>query len=82
MIICICNNISETKIRHAVDAGMSSMAELRDQMDLGKCCGKCHAAAKGVLRECLHGQNPRCKENKAVYQPIKVLPFSPVAIPA
>ena len=53
MIVCICNNISDRKSRQAVDAGITSMVELRDQLDVGTCCGKCHACAKRVLRECL-----------------------------
>lgn len=53
MIVCICNNVSDRKIRQAVDAGMTSMAELRDHLDIGTCCGKCHPSAKRVLRELL-----------------------------
>ncbi|MET3431905.1 bacterioferritin-associated ferredoxin [Herbaspirillum seropedicae] len=32
---------------------MTSMAELRKQLGVGTCCGKCHSCAKNVLRECL-----------------------------
>jgi len=53
MIVCVCHNISEGKIQKAVDAGMTSMAELREQLGVGTCCGKCHSCAKSVLRECL-----------------------------
>jgi len=53
MIVCICNNVSDRKIREAVDSGMTSMAELRANLNVGTCCGKCHACAKTVLRECL-----------------------------
>jgi bacterioferritin-associated ferredoxin len=57
MIICVCNNISEGKIRQAVNTGMTSMAELRKQLGVGTCCGKCHSCAKQVLRECLNNAN-------------------------
>jgi bacterioferritin-associated ferredoxin len=57
MIVCICNNVSDRKIRQAVDAGVTSMAELRDRLDVGTCCGKCHACAKRVLHECLEDAN-------------------------
>ncbi|WP_081496492.1 bacterioferritin-associated ferredoxin [Herbaspirillum sp. YR522] len=57
MIVCVCNNISEGKIHQAVDAGMTSMAELREQLGVGTCCGKCHSCAKNVLRECLSKTN-------------------------
>src|SRR5205823_2577172 len=53
MIVCVCNNVSDHKIRAAVDSGMTSMLELRTQLEVGTCCGKCHACAKTMLRECL-----------------------------
>jgi bacterioferritin-associated ferredoxin len=53
MIVCVCNNVSDRKIRRAVDDGLSTMVELRSELDVGTCCGKCHACAKAVLRECL-----------------------------
>jgi len=53
MIVCICRNVSERKIREAVDAGLTSMPELRSELGVGTCCGKCHSCAKTVLRECL-----------------------------
>ncbi len=56
MIVCVCNNVSDRKIRQAVDEGMSSLAELRTHLDVGTCCGKCHSCAKQVLRECLDNQ--------------------------
>jgi bacterioferritin-associated ferredoxin len=53
MIVCICNNVSDRKIQQAVDAGITSMTGLRDHLEVGTYCGKCHACAKRVLRECL-----------------------------
>jgi bacterioferritin-associated ferredoxin len=53
MIVCICNNVSDQKIRQAVDLGVTSMSELRNQLEVGTFCGKCHPCAKRVLRECL-----------------------------
>lgn len=53
MIVCVCYNVSERKIREAVDQGMRTMPELRSNLGVGTCCGKCHSCAKTVLRECL-----------------------------
>lgn len=53
MIVCVCHNVSEHKIRDAVDAGMTTMPQLREQLGVGTCCGKCHSCAKAVLREYL-----------------------------
>jgi bacterioferritin-associated ferredoxin len=55
MIVCVCNNVSDRKIRQAVEEGITSMLELRQHLDVGTCCGKCHSCAKKVLRDCLAG---------------------------
>lgn len=51
MIVCVCNNISERTLVRAVDAGATSMADLRSNLGVGNCCGKCNACAKSILRE-------------------------------
>lgn len=51
MIVCVCHNVSDRKIREAVDKGMRTMPELRNGLGVGTCCGKCHSCAKTVLRE-------------------------------
>ncbi len=51
MIVCVCNNISDREIRQAVDLGLSSMAELRRDLGVATCCGKCHSCAREVLKE-------------------------------
>ena len=51
MIVCVCNNISDREIRQAIDSGLDSMAELRRNLGVATCCGKCHTCAKEVLRE-------------------------------
>ena len=56
MIVCVCNNVSDRKIRQAVESGMTTMAELRTNLGVAACCGKCQSCAKQVLRECLDAQ--------------------------
>ena len=51
MIVCVCNNISDRDIRQAVDLGLSSMAELRRDLGVGTCCGKCASCARQVLND-------------------------------
>ncbi len=74
MIICVCNNVSERKIRAAVDAGMVTMAALRENLGLGTCCGKCHSCAKTVLRECI--------EHSAVRAAAAIVTFHRNEVPA
>jgi bacterioferritin-associated ferredoxin len=56
MIVCVCNNVSDRKIRQAVANGASSLADLRKELNVGTCCGKCHSCAKQVVRTCLEEQ--------------------------
>ncbi len=51
MIVCVCNNISDREIRQAVDLGLSTMAELRQDLGVATCCGKCASCAKQVLHD-------------------------------
>lgn len=53
MIVCICNNVSERDIQRAVASGMSTMGELRRNLGVATCCGKCDSCARQVLQTCL-----------------------------
>jgi bacterioferritin-associated ferredoxin len=57
MIVCVCNNVSEGRIHQAVRDGVTSMAELRNDLGVANNCGKCHSCAKHVLKECLSQGN-------------------------
>jgi len=56
MIVCVCNNISDREIRQAVDLGITTMAELRDDLGVATCCGKCGSCAKKVLKDHLEAK--------------------------
>lgn len=64
MIVCVCNNISDREIRQAVDLGLTSMAELRRDLGVATCCGKCHTCAREVLAEHLAVQTITAQELK------------------
>ena len=49
MIVCVCNNISDREIRQAVDLGLSSIDELRRDLGVATCCGKCANCACEVM---------------------------------
>jgi bacterioferritin-associated ferredoxin len=73
MIVCVCKNVSDRKIRQAVDAGMNTMVELREHLEIGTCCGKCHPSAKRLLRDCLDAAAPTQSQplpNESHVQPI------------
>ncbi|MFZ6649013.1 hypothetical protein ACO0LO_25030 [Undibacterium sp. TJN25] len=37
---------------------MTTMAELRANLDVGTCCGKCASCAKSILRDCMDKAMP------------------------
>jgi bacterioferritin-associated ferredoxin len=68
MIVCVCNNISDREIRQAVDLGLSTMSELRRDLGVATCCGKCHSCAKEVLQE--HISNQATLRERVLQRPV------------
>lgn len=55
MYICICKAVSDRAIRQAVHSGATSLADLRERLEIGTCCGKCACAARELLAEARSG---------------------------
>jgi len=53
MYVCICNGITERQIREAVSDGVRSLRELRVDLGVASCCGKCADCAQQVIHETL-----------------------------
>ncbi len=53
MYVCICNGITENQIRNAVSDGVRSLRELRADLGVASCCGKCADCAQQVIHEAL-----------------------------
>ncbi|MFL0797877.1 MAG: bacterioferritin-associated ferredoxin [Cellvibrionaceae bacterium] len=53
MYVCVCNAVTDSHIKVAVAEGASTMRDLRNQLDVATCCGKCGTCAKKVLNEAL-----------------------------
>ena len=53
MYVCICNGITENQIRNAVSDGVRSLRELRADLGVASCCGKCADCAQQVIHETL-----------------------------
>ncbi len=49
MYVCICNAITDHKIKEAVAAGASSLTDLKDQLGVATCCGCCADLASSLL---------------------------------
>jgi bacterioferritin-associated ferredoxin len=53
MYVCVCNSVTDRQIRHAARRGCESVEDLRRELKVATCCGKCEASAQRLLRECL-----------------------------
>lgn len=53
MYVCVCNAVTDKQIRRAVEAGVSTMRGLHQELGVAGCCGKCGPCAREVLRESL-----------------------------
>lgn len=49
MYVCICNAVTDKQIRRAVHDGCDSMRELRMELGVAGCCGKCAPDARALL---------------------------------
>jgi bacterioferritin-associated ferredoxin len=52
MYICNCNGITEREIRGAAELGCASLEDLRRDLGVASCCGKCADEASRVLVGC------------------------------
>ncbi len=53
MYVCLCKGVSDKTIKRAVNNGVSSMRELRQQFGVGAQCGCCTQCAKDVLKDAI-----------------------------
>ncbi len=58
MYVCVCNAVTDRDIGGAVASGCSSLQELREQLGVGACCGRCTGCAREVLHDSLHVHAP------------------------
>lgn len=58
MYVCVCNAVTERDIGSAVAEGCGSLRQLREQLGVGACCGRCAGCAREVLRNSLQTRVP------------------------
>ena len=57
MYVCICNAVTDSDIRKAVDDGVRSLKQLRRTTGCGATCGSCNEMATEVLHQFLSEKN-------------------------
>ena len=51
MYVCICRGITDSQIRRAVDRGAASLSQVRRELAVAACCGRCAPMARDIIRE-------------------------------
>lgn len=51
MYVCLCRGITDQDIKNAVNQGAESFRQIREQLDLGTCCGRCVPEARQIISE-------------------------------
>jgi bacterioferritin-associated ferredoxin len=51
MLVCICNAVSESRIREAIREGAATLEALQTRLAVGTCCGKCTDDTCALLAE-------------------------------
>ncbi|ENU29008.1 (2Fe-2S)-binding protein [Acinetobacter sp. 2JN-4] len=51
MYVCLCRGITDQDIKDAVANGTESYREIREQLGLGTCCGRCVPEARAIISE-------------------------------
>ena len=53
MYVCVCNAVTDSDIRNAVDDGVCTMRQLRNKTGCGDTCGCCKEMAVEILQQAL-----------------------------
>jgi bacterioferritin-associated ferredoxin len=53
MYICVCRAVTDRQIRESVENGAESFREVRDELDIGTCCGRCVPDARALIDDTL-----------------------------
>ena len=60
MYVCVCNVVTDTDIRNAVDDGVCTMRQLRQKTGCASTCGCCKELVVEILQQALAGNRESC----------------------
>ena len=55
MYVCLCQGITDSQIRAAVESGADSLRQVREALGVMSQCGKCACLTKDIVDTCLQG---------------------------
>ena len=56
MYVCLCKNVTDHRIRGAVEEGARSWREVQETTGCGTQCGKCACTGKDITREAIKAE--------------------------
>jgi bacterioferritin-associated ferredoxin len=62
MYVCICNAVSERRIRQAVASGDTTFEALREDLGVATCCGCCEEEVREILADCLERREKKATQ--------------------
>ena len=65
MYVCLCNGITDSQIRNAVDSGLRTLTELSGELGVATCCGRCADCAIDIISEAQCGARPALRQLEA-----------------
>ena len=70
MYICNCVGVSDRSIKKAVNEGATTVKQLRDQLGVASCCGKCACDAREVIFDTLLSRAERSQRVELTKQQV------------
>lgn len=52
MVVCLCQGVSDKKVRASIEAGARTRQQVTDACGAGDGCGTCHRTIKTLIVEC------------------------------
>ena len=59
MYICVCNAVTDHRIREAVTEGNTTFEALQESLEVSTCCGCCESEVREILAESLKNKPAR-----------------------
>ena len=53
MYVCMCNAVTDSQIREAVEKGATRFGQVRRELGLASQCGKCGILARNIFKQSL-----------------------------
>lgn len=58
MYVCICGAVTDRQIRQAARDGVFTFQQLRQELPVARCCGRCKPLARKILAEAVAAEFP------------------------